>query len=271
MRNRPLAALLLAGALVLGACSSDSGSGSDASKPSDDATTTTAADPTAATPGGEGHECDQGATIDDLEVAEVAGSENDRTTCHRIPLTALIEGTPVPIVANVYGLRRQPYITEIYANTSAGIDGAAPPAPPASIRPNPKGYVAIKLFNPTDVAISLRYCRLVGLHRSRQTPWAITPGSYQGMSVQPLAPLTAANAKATDQIELGNAGVTSNVLGAIFPPYVIPPHGTLVLENLPGSGVPTPATAGEDATYRPTSTGLLSSSNDNTGLITPTF
>ncbi|MGN6625792.1 MAG: hypothetical protein ACTHLN_04160, partial [Tepidisphaeraceae bacterium] len=199
-----------------------------------------------------------------------AGSENDRTTCHRIPLTALIDGTPTPIVANVYGLRRQPYITEIYANTSAGVNGAAPPAPPASVRPNPQGYVAIKLFNPTDVAISLRYCRLVGLHRSRETPYANTPGSYQGMAVQPLAVLTAGNAKATDQIDLGNAGVTSNVLGAIFPPYVIPPHGTLVLENLPGSGVPTPATAGEDATYRPTSTSLLSSSNDNTGLITPT-
>ncbi|MEZ5181374.1 MAG: CocE/NonD family hydrolase [Acidimicrobiales bacterium] len=73
MRTHPLAALALAGALLLGACSSDSGSdAADAS--GDDATTTTAPEATA----GGGHECDQGATIDDLQVAEVDGSESDR-------------------------------------------------------------------------------------------------------------------------------------------------------------------------------------------------
>jgi len=188
---------------------------------------------------------------------------NERAPSHRIPLVAMIDGQPTPVVANVFGLRRQPFIAEVYANTLAGFDGAAAPAPPALVRPNPKGYVAIKIYNPTAVPISLQHCRLVGLHRTRNTPYTTSEAASPNMTVQPLAALTAGNADTTDQIDLGSTAITSNVLGAIYPPTVIPANGTLVLENIPGSGPAFPDTAAEDADYRPTSTGLLSA-NDQT-------
>lgn len=74
MRHR-LLPLVLAGALVLGACSSDAGSGSDAA--TTDQPTTTAEAATAPADAGIGEACDQGATIDDLEVEPVAGSTSD--------------------------------------------------------------------------------------------------------------------------------------------------------------------------------------------------
>ena len=201
--------------------------------------------------------------------SDLSLGRNERAPSHRIPLVAMIDGQPTPVVANVFGLRRQPFIAEVYANTLAGFDGAAAPAPPALVRPNPKGYVAIKIYNPTAVPISLQHCRLVGLHRTRNTPYTTSEAAYPNMTVRPLAALTAGNADTTDQIDLGSTAITSNVLGAIYPPTVIPANGTLVLENIPGSGPAFPDTAAEDADYRPTSTGLLSANGDNTGLISP--
>ena len=202
--------------------------------------------------------------------SDASYSGNARTAVHRIPLTAYIYNTATPVVAKVYGLRVQPYITEIYANTSARVNGAAPPAPPAFGVPNPKGYIAIKIFNPTAVPISLQHCRLVGLRRTSEVPYsAAAADQYPDITVRPLAALQAGYSNDTDQIDLGAPAIVSNVLGPLYPPYVVPAHGTLVLENLPGAGPPFAGTAAEDATYRPTSSGLLSTTNDNTGLITP--
>lgn len=197
-----------------------------------------------------------------------ANGQNARTTPHRIPLTAMLNEAPVQVVATVFGLRRQPFIAEVYANTLAGVSGAMAPAPPGIGVPNPKGYVAIKLYNPTAVPISLQYCRLVGLNRSRTRPYDVTDvDGYPAMRVRPLVTLTAANAATTSQIDLGTA--VSNVQGAIYPPYVVPPRGTLVLENLPGFVSTSAATAMEDATYRPNSSGLVSEDGTNAGPFTP--
>jgi ABC-2 type transport system ATP-binding protein len=105
MRHHPIAAVLVAGALVLAACSSDSGS--DASTPADEATTSTIAAPDRATAIGAGHNCDQGALIDDLEVAEVAGTPADRDLTsfdgtkirlHWFPVEGASADDPKPVI-----------------------------------------------------------------------------------------------------------------------------------------------------------------------------
>jgi len=71
--------------------------------------------------------------------------------------------TPRPVEVTVYGSEPQPFITEVYANTDNGTllpnltSGDA----------NPKGYVAIELFNPYDHDISLRNWKLALVDRRR--------------------------------------------------------------------------------------------------------
>ena len=186
-----------------------------------------------------------------------SGNFNARTLMHDIPLTGVVNGVAVPIVAHVFGLRSQPFITEIYADSFAGAD---------TLGTNPEGYVAIKLYNPTGVTISLKYCRLVGLRRYIDaTMPATTPPTTQYPEMQVLdlqTPLPAwsvpdaeDNNPAYNQIDLGTAA--SNVKGATtYKGYEIPPNGTLVLENYSGGGSGSPTPLADDASHRPASSGL---------------
>ena len=207
---------------------------------------------------------------------------NDRIVEHRIPLTAMIGNGPVPVVARVFGLKRQPYIVEVYANTMNQIDvdpmSVPPPAVPAPDL-NPKGYVAIKLYNPYSVPISLQYCKLVGLRRlvdplvttTSTPPPALPdlPSALQYPDMQVLKRTDTMSAVDTiDQIDLGTA--RSNMAGVpTYLPYVIPANGTLVLENVDGTNLTgaTIVTAGltKDATHRPQSSMLT----PNVGPIDP--
>ena len=204
------------------------------------------------------------------------GWNNDRVVRHVLPVQAYINNVLTTIVANVYGMRRQPFITEVYANSSTQDDAIAPSTTGLL---NPKGYVAIKLYNPYPVPISLQNCRLVGMHRMRDVAYTTagttttpsttttvpTNNQYPTMTVSPLAALTAANIDTTDQIDLGTA--VSNVTGGTFLGYIIPPKGTLVLENYPGAVAG--ALVAEDATHRPNSSGLIgTTASENTGAIT---
>ena len=194
--------------------------------------------------------------------AATPSAANERVITHKIPLTAYYPDAgglvgPHPVVANVFGLRRQVFITEVYANSSVNVDTV-------SATGNPFGYVAIKLFNPNPYAISLRNCRLVGLRRfedaataqistpkptlSKTLPYY--PEQYPNMTVRDAIMTLPVPTTPIDQISLATA--TSNVTGGTLLPYVVPAGGTLVLENFnSASGGPA-----DDANHRPASSGL---------------
>jgi len=77
----------------------------------------------------------------------------------------------------VYGTERQPFITEIYVNNDttqqpANFQGAAGPPIPNNVSAtmaNPVPYVAVELYNPYDVAISLSGYTLAALNRTTTT------------------------------------------------------------------------------------------------------
>ncbi|MDB5327395.1 MAG: hypothetical protein JWM57_2964 [Phycisphaerales bacterium] len=188
-------------------------------------------------------------------------NHNDRITMHRVPLVAFIPPTAAAdadnaaalqtnVVANVFGLRRQPYITEVYANTDVA-DVVGGPI-------NPKGYIAIKITNPHPVPISLQNCRLLGLRRYRELPAPTTPtpgfvstkqNLYPNMEVLPPPPTLAAPlVNVNDQLNLSSLVSNDNLGGAA--PWVIPANGALIIENYaPVGGVD----AASDAGHRPAS------------------
>jgi hypothetical protein len=78
-----------------------------------------------------------------------------------------------PVEVTVFGSERQPYITEVFAHTdniTGQVDYKLPADPnnPA----NPKGYVAVELYNPTDRQIDISSWKLAIVDRRRN----IQPG-----------------------------------------------------------------------------------------------
>lgn len=139
--------------------------------------------------------------------------------------TATPAGTQVR--ARVFGLERQPFITEIYAQTATN-ERRPDPAVVGGFMKNPRGYVAIEIYNPHDVPIDLRNCVLAIVTRVRATG----DPSY-AISTKRLAT------------------AVSNVAGTVppWPATVIPKKGYLVLENYSATGIG----GANDAKYRPKS------------------
>ena len=141
--------------------------------------------------------------------------------------------------ARVYGHERQPFITEVYANTQN--------TPPAGGTANENGYVAVEIHNPHPYPISLFNCRLATIDRRSATPGVPTGNLVVNDYVN--APTLAPAAL---------SAAVSNLLGgaAFMPPYVVPANGYLVLENFAAVAPPGGGTALPPATYRPASTGM---------------
>ncbi|MBC7783126.1 MAG: hypothetical protein H7144_04740, partial [Burkholderiales bacterium] len=153
-----------------------------------------------------------------------------------IPLK-LANGTDV--TASIYGVQRQPYITEVFAQNDTVTHGPVLPGGlPGPAGPNPKGYIAIELFNPYDVPIDISDCRIGTLHRLRHTaPASELPNMRLIDTNDPTLPdmidLSAATSNLTDTTAFQNA-------------MIIPPKGFLVMENYDVAG-----SGGNAAVYRP--------------------
>jgi hypothetical protein len=77
------------------------------------------------------------------------------------------------VEVEVYGFEKQPFITEVYAHTDNATKLTSGPG--ATGEQNPKGYVAVELYNPFDTDIKLDGYRLGVIDRRRPVPGA--PGS----------------------------------------------------------------------------------------------
>ena len=141
---------------------------------------------------------------------------------------------PINALVTVYGTERQPFITEIYVNTDEQISATGN-------LPNPKGYIAIELYNPYPEPINITGWGFAVL--DRRNPTEVPTNTYPNLT-QPLG------GKGLNFFYL-HPGVPSTLAagGAITPPWtvqpdpadppVIPPNGYLVLENYPGpAGAP---------------------------------
>ena len=90
--------------------------------------------------------------------------------------TGTVETLDVPVTipnvgaatAHVYGVTQQPYITEVYANTSIVANASPAPAvgPPTAGMTNNEPYVAIELYNPYPTDMDISGLVLVSLDRS---------------------------------------------------------------------------------------------------------
>ena len=185
--------------------------------------------------------------------AEDLRDSDDDVTAHRIvlePTQDIVSGGPVaryPADAIVYGTERQPYITEVYADTDVTF------TPDAATPPNPYGYVAIELYNPYDQDILLTNWKIVALDRRKDPTDAGSPNppylnSATG-TIHPGATLASpmhnlpvdmttliadfdpnydTTAIDTDQdVYIGGATWGDPATG----PLVVPAHGYLLLEN----------------------------------------
>jgi hypothetical protein len=98
-----------------------------------------------------------------------SGVSQEEQTARAIPLKASIDGTNKDVIANIYGYEPQPFITEVYANT----DDVTTYSTPTGIGTNPKGYVAIELYNPYPFDIKMDGWFMVVLERT--DPAAVSP------------------------------------------------------------------------------------------------
>jgi hypothetical protein len=139
-----------------------------------------------------------------------------------------------PVEVRVYSNAPQPFISEVYVNTSTAGN-------------NPAGYVAIELYNPYPVPISMTNWKLGLLNRSA-TAIPNNP-AYPQLQFQTL-PI------ATLGIP-GNNLVTPPTVGT---PLIIPPFSYLLMENYSAPGalqVVNPVTDPNAATSRPGDTQML--------------
>jgi hypothetical protein len=153
--------------------------------------------------------------------------------------------TPVqnPVELQVFSSAPQPVISEIYASTFTGSDSGTSTS-------NPQGYVAVELYNPYPVTLTLTNWQLGLINRnptgsnypnlSFQTNPTTPPVTNPNTAVSVIGPMTPLN----DPTIAGAA----TTLAAGYP-IKIPPHGYALLENFNGSGSGTHTT--DDATCRP--------------------
>ncbi len=147
------------------------------------------------------------------------------------------------ITARIFGIQRQPYITEIFAQNDTDTAG---PLPGGSAGLNVNGYVAIELYNPHDVPIDLTNCRIATLHRLRSTiAGAVPPDTLPEMTLHDTRDDTTYPIQIDDTT---GTFIKSNLDDPtrFSTPMIIPARGYLVLENYDASGLDPDA-----AKYRP--------------------
>jgi len=174
---------------------------------------------------------------------------DDRVTAQDIPLNAIVGGASLPVTARVYGTKRQPFLSEIYAHTDT-----TTPSPLDASATNPNGYVAIAFHNPCAVPIDLLNCKLATIDRHAR-PLA-SRASGQGATAYP--DLTVVDAS-VQTLPISFADARSNLMDFDVPalrPTVIPPGGTLVLENYDPRAPSDPDHDDRAALYRPAASGL---------------
>ncbi|MFI5379362.1 MAG: hypothetical protein ACHRHE_08695, partial [Tepidisphaerales bacterium] len=163
-----------------------------------------------------------------------------------IHLSARVGGSVHPVTARIYGIKKQPFLTEIYAQT----DTVTSSPRDFTIR-NPAGYVAIELHNPYPFPIDLAECRLATIYRKGAAdPNQADATAYPNLTISDLS-------LARRPVSLANA--RSNLADADQPPIrptVVPPNGFLVLENYEPRDPSDPARDPQSAVYRPPSSGL---------------
>jgi hypothetical protein len=126
------------------------------------------------------------------------------------PITLTMQvgnATPQPVTATVFATMRQPFITEVYANTDKVLN--------TGNGPNPAGYVAVELFNPYPTDMPLKNLML----------YAINRGSGLGPNyrlIKPASPLADFNQAAPNGITAANT--------------VIKAYGYALLENFDETG-----------------------------------
>ncbi len=136
--------------------------------------------------------------------------------------TVTLPAVPLPgggaskaYTVDIYGLKRQPFITEVYLNSNVNPlpppDPANPPPPNATPEQNPKGFVEIELHNPYDVAIPLDKFHVKVISR----------GTWPNLQVLPLI--------ADVDADFPQAGSPRTV--APTTPISIPAKGFIVLHN----------------------------------------
>jgi hypothetical protein len=154
-----------------------------------------------------------------------------------------------PVEVRVYSSAPQPFISEVYVNTDIGTD----PNPGGGTGTNPGGYVAIELYNPYPVAISMMNWKLAFIYRPSGPPTPPPNLAYPELQLQQIATLGTPYIPANPT--KGTPAVPAN-------PVIIPAYSYLLLENcnysgatpIPGNGTTTDSNA---ATYRPFDSGIL--------------
>ncbi len=130
------------------------------------------------------------------------------------------------VMVRVFGVTRQPYITEVFVHTDTT----------ATFTPaNAQGYIAIELYNPYDVAINITNCRFATINRLKLNEQDLLPTEVS----LPQLVLKDTSRDGAEPINLSTV-----------PGLTIPPKGYLVLHNL---GTLTPA-----ALRIPASAGVVS-------------
>ncbi|MDB5174358.1 MAG: Helix-hairpin-helix motif containing protein [Phycisphaerales bacterium] len=173
-----------------------------------------------------------------INTVDLRDSDENVTSAH-VTLRVIKDGTPHAADVIVYGNERQPFITEVYVNNDTAqqppeivTDAAGTKvANPHAGKSNPKGYVAIELYNPYPVDIYLTNYQIGVINR--QLANGTPPGTYPTpLKILPLTKF------------LNGFGRSGNT------PYV-PARGYLVLENY--SETPPADDQDTAATYRPLS------------------
>jgi hypothetical protein len=217
------------------------------------------------------------AAIAAVNAEDLRDSDAD-ITAKRIILKAGKQNVLTPVDAVVYGTERQPFITEVYAETETDYAAAGQFA-------NPYGYVAIELYNPYPQDIILKNWKLVAIDRRDTEAGGLGGGTplppYRNNAItHGLAPVTCnfthnlpldeTTLIADFDPDVPHVGSVQDVfLPPTAPPYgpgslplVVPARGYLILENYDMSGAAPAGVAG----HRPIATGLLSDGAANAAL-----
>lgn len=178
------------------------------------------------------------------------------------------DNTP-PLEARIYGIERQPYVTEVYADNNWSRRDAIPRTPQPGdpvIAPdarNDNGYVAIELHNPYPFPIDIRNCKIATInrqdanHRNDAGPAGYLRSYDQNYNGSKLLVVdrTDGGLPADEQIDLRNAltNMEQDAGGANYhDPCVIPADGYLILENYDSRRTPDTRAA----QYRPPAMGV---------------
>jgi hypothetical protein len=167
-----------------------------------------------------------------------------------VPIIGKQGSGDVNLIARVFGISRQPFLTEVFAHTDQTTKD------PGVSKENLNGYIALELYNPHDFPIDISNCRFAAIVRhgpsARVAPFSNSPDNLVRMVIDDLSqppPNGNTGRTATDVIRLNDpTAVTSNYNAPTdyAHPMIVPARGYLILENYDASDKDT-----EAAAYRP--------------------